>query len=158
MLDSLAGRCGGQNLRISAALLLATVALPLFAAEVYRSHDADGTVVYSDRPEGQDSERVFVATPRISSTPRPAAANDQATAENSPPEVLSGQIRVERTAEEVEAERQRNCAAAQERADRYRVSQRLFRTLPNGEREYLSDAELDEARAQADADVANWCN
>jgi hypothetical protein len=145
-------------LRISAAVLLATLALPLCAAEVYRSQDADGTVVYSDRP-AQGSERVFVATPRISSTPRQPVTSDRATtaAESSQPEVLSGQIRVERTPEEVAAEKERNCAAARERADRYSVSQRLFRTLPNGEREYLSDAELDEARAKADADVANWC-
>jgi hypothetical protein len=81
-----------------------------------------------------------------------------AAPESSQPEVLSGQIRVERTPAEVAAEKERNCAAARERSDRYKVSQRLFRTLPNGEREYLSDAELDEARAKADADVANWCD
>ena len=157
VLDSLAGRCGGENLRISAGVLLAALALPLFAAEVYRSQDADGNIVYSDRP-AQGSERVFVATPRISSTPRQPVTSNAPTAESSQPEALSGQIRVERTPAEVEAERERNCAAARERADRYKVSQRLFRTLPNGEREYLSDAELDAARAQADADVANWCS
>jgi hypothetical protein len=112
--------------------------------------------VYSDRP-GQGAERVFVATPRISSTPRQPVTTAPAAPESSQPEVLSGQIRVERTPAEVAAEKERNCAAARERADRYKVSQRLFRTLPNGEREYLSDAELDEARAKADADVANWC-
>jgi hypothetical protein len=144
-------------LRISAAVLLATLALPLYAAEVYRSQDADGNVVYSDRP-GQGSERVFVATPRISSTPRqPVATDPSATAGSSQPDALSGQIRVERTPAEVAAEKERNCVAARERADRYSISQRLYRTLPNGEREYLSDAELDEARAKAEADVANWC-
>lgn len=144
-------------MRISAAVLLATVAIPLFAAEVYRSHDADGNVVYSDRPEGENAERVFVATTRPSPSPRPAATDAAATAAGTQSEVLGGQVRVERTAEEVAAEKERNCAAAQERADKYKTSLRLFRTLPNGEREYLSDAELDEARAQADADVANWC-
>jgi hypothetical protein len=144
-------------LRISAAILLATLAIPLFAAEVYRSTDADGTVVYSDRPEGQGAERVFIATQRISSGSRPAATNDAATPTSTQPQVTGGQIRVERTPEEVAAEKQRNCAAAQERADKYKTSLRLYRTLENGEREYLSDAELDEARAQADADVANWC-
>jgi hypothetical protein len=144
-------------LRISAAVLLATVAIPLFAAEVYRSHDADGTVVYSDRPASGDAERIFVSTPRVSSSPRPAPTGAAATAEGSQPEVAGGQIRVERTAEEIAAEKERNCTAAQQRADKYKTSLRLFRTLPNGEREYLSDAELDEARAKADADVANWC-
>jgi hypothetical protein len=33
----------------------------------------------------------------------------------------------------------------------------LFRTLPNGEREYLSDAEIDEAKAKAAADVEASC-
>jgi hypothetical protein len=145
-------------LRISAAVLLATVTIPLFAAEVYRSHDAEGNVVYSDRPEGANAERVFVATSRPSSSPRQPVTSDAATAQSSQPEVLGGQIRVERTPEEVAAEKERNCLAAQERADKYKTSLRLFRTLPNGEREYLSDAELDEARAQADADVANWCS
>jgi hypothetical protein len=143
-------------LRISAAVLLATLALPLCAAEVYRSLDAHGNVVYSDRP-ALGAERVFVSTPRISSTPRQPVTSDPATTQSPQPEVLSGQIRVERTPAEVAAEKERNCVAARERADRYSISQRLFRTLPNGEREYLSDAELDEARAKAEADVANWC-
>jgi hypothetical protein len=85
----------------------------------------------------------------VTSAPTPA--------ESSQPEVLGGQIRVERTAAEIAAEKERNCVAARERADRYSTSQRLYRTLPNGEREYLSDAELSEARAKADADVVNWC-
>ena len=145
-------------MRVSAAVLLATVAIPLFAADVYRSYDADGSVVYSDRPS-ETSERVFIATSRGSSSPRQVVTSDAATASASTqPEVLGGQVRVERTPEEVQAERVRNCAAAQERSDKYKVSQRLYRTLPNGEREYLSDAELDEARAKADADVANWCS
>jgi hypothetical protein len=139
-----------------AILVLATVTIPLSAAEVYRSVESDGTVVYSDRPE-EGSQRVTIVTQRGSSGPRQPVTSDATTAESSRPEVLSGQIRVERTAEEVAAERERNCAAARERADKYRVSLRLYRTLPNGEREYLSDAELDEARAKADADVANWC-
>jgi hypothetical protein len=145
-------------LRISAAVLLAILAIPLFAQEVvYRSTDADGNVVYSDRPEGQDAERVFIATQRVSSSPRSAPSNDAATPARAQPEVTGGQIRVERTPAEVAAEKQRNCVAAQERADKYKTSLRLYRTLENGEREYLSDAELDQARAQADADVANWC-
>jgi hypothetical protein len=138
---------------------LATVAIPLAAAEVYRSLDAEGNVAYSDRPEGTNPERVFIATQRPASSPRPAARPAAAAtpAAAQQPEVLGGEVRVERPPQEIEAERQRNCAVARDRAERYKVSQRLYRTLPNGEREYLSDAELDEARAKADADVANWC-
>jgi hypothetical protein len=146
-------------LRLISCALLAVAGLPVFAADVYRSVEPDGTVVYSDRP-GEGTERVTIATlGGSSSTPRTAPPTGGTPARNAAPqaEQLGTEVRVEPTPEETAAERARNCAVAQERAERYRVSQRLYRTLPNGEREYLSDAELDEARARADADVANWC-
>jgi hypothetical protein len=120
--------------------------------------EPDGGVVYSDRPSN-NTERVTIATPNLASSIAAGSPAAETRAPNaaSPPGELGSEVRVGPTAEETAAERVRNCAVAQERAERYRVSQRLFRTLPNGEREYLSDAELDQARARADADVANWC-
>jgi hypothetical protein len=137
---------------------LALIAAPLFAADVYRSVDSSGNVVYSDRPEREGTELIYVATPGT-----PSAARAQANSPAVPPapalasEELSGEVLRERSPDEVAEERARNCALSQERAERYRISRRLYRNLPNGEREYLSDAELDEARAKAEADVANWC-
>jgi Domain of unknown function (DUF4124) len=141
----------------SALILLA--AAPAIAAEVYRSIDENGIVVYSDRP-AEGAQRVHIATPapgtpaQAAQTPAPAADADSAGQD----ETLSGEVARDPTAEELAAERARNCSIAQERADQYRVAHRLYRTLPNGEREYLSDAELDQARSRAEADVANWCN
>ena len=40
------------------------------AADVYRSIDANGNVVYSDRPEGSQAQRVFVEDP---TAPAPGA-------------------------------------------------------------------------------------
>lgn len=146
-------------MRQVSCVLLALVAAPLFAADVYRSIDANGNVAYSDRPAGQSTERIFIATPRASSSPRTQAGVRTAAAPPAGPqsEDLNAEVRQEPRPEEVAAQRARNCTVAQERAERYRVSHRLYRNLPNGEREYLSDAELDEARAKAEADVANWC-
>lgn len=143
-------------MRQVSCVVLALVSLPLIAAEVYRSIDANGNVVYSDRPEeGQSPVRIVVATPAVSAPVRPTPP---ASAEPGPQsEELNAEVLAERSTEEVAAERARNCAVSEERAERYGVSQRLYRNLPNGEREYLSDAELDEARAKAEADVATWC-
>jgi hypothetical protein len=41
--------------------------------------------------------------------------------------------------------------------ERYTVSRRLFRTDAAGEREYLDDGAVAEARAKAAADVEDWC-
>jgi hypothetical protein len=54
--------------------------------------------------------------------------------------------------------RAENCAIARGRVERYSISHRLYRSLPDGEREYLSDAEIDEARARAEADTKEWCD
>ena len=55
------------------------------------------------------------------------------------------------------AERQKNCEIARETQERYTLSRRLFRTNAVGEREYLDDAAVAEARAKAAADVKDWC-
>jgi hypothetical protein len=139
--------------------LLALTASVAYGAEVYRSTDANGVVSYSDRPQGANSQYIYVATPRPPSgmlprgtaapTPGPGQA-DPAVQAPPPPVALPPS--------ELEAQRARNCEIARERQQRYSVAHRLFRTLPNGEREYLSDAEIDDARARAAADVENWCD
>jgi hypothetical protein len=129
-------------------------------AEVYRSTDANGVVRYSDRPDGDNSQSVYVATPRAGRpgnaiTPRQAAkpADDEKAAQDG---AQNGQR--EPTAQELAAVRAKNCQTARERQGKYAVAHRLFRELPNGEREYLSDAEIDEAKAKAAEDVKTWCD
>lgn len=143
--------------RLSCALLFFAAASSL-AAEVYRSVDENGVVVYSDRPDREGTERVFVATTRPPTpTPRPAASASK-DEPSSDPEAIGAETRLEPSAQEVAEERRKNCEIARERAERYRASRRLYRNTSDGEREYLSDAEIDEARASANADVERWCN
>jgi hypothetical protein len=133
--------------------------LPLGAlgADVYRSVDENGQVVYSDRPENAAAERLVVNTTTATGpaeTSRPVSSGNEAAAQAQP----AAEIPREATAAEVAADRARNCQIARERAEAYSVSHRLFRAGPDGEREYLSDAELEEARAKAQSDVASWCD
>jgi Domain of unknown function (DUF4124) len=52
------------NVRIAhGTLFLALLGTAAFGADVYRSTAADGSVSYSDRPEGADAQFVFTATP-----------------------------------------------------------------------------------------------
>lgn len=155
--------CGAINRRLALRLLgctlLALAATAATAADVYRSVDAQGNVSYSDRPQNDDAERVAVIASRAASEPaRPqAAAAPQPTAPESEPATAEPPAPQPTRAEQA-AERARNCEVARERATRYAESRRLYRNTPEGEREYLSDAEIDEARARAAADVETWCN
>jgi hypothetical protein len=150
-----------MNLRIvPGTLLLALLGTVAHGADVYRTTAPDGTVSYTDRPQSADSEFVFSATPRGPRT-TPAAQTGQtaAPAGATPPEAPAVPTLPDGpSAAELRAQRQRNCEIARERNDRYTVSRRLFRTNAAGEREYLDDAAVAEARAKAAADVQDWCD
>jgi hypothetical protein len=145
--------------RVLACVILTMAATSALAAEVYRFVEPDGTVVYTDRPSSTDAVQIMLATRRP--VPVAQATNSQATP---PPAIPAGvqaagdqrPTRAERA--RAAAERERNCEIARQRAESYNTSHRLYRALPNGEREYLNDAEIDEARSQAESDVANWCD
>lgn len=142
-------------MRRAAILILGLAALPLGAAEVYKSVDENGNVVYSDRPDSAGQELIVVNTTPAPSNPTPIArprsqGGDEADAEGA--EQPRREL-VEPTAEE----RAERCAVARDRVARYSVAHRLYRTGADGEREYLNDAQIDEARARAASDVDNWC-
>jgi len=148
--------------RAIAVIPLALVAANLCASEVYRSVAPDGTVIYSDRPSGPDAEPLFVAAQRPSRAPTPpSAAESSPQAASTPaaePPAEYDEAEARRVERELAEQRERNCAIARARVQNYNAAHRLYRQLPNGEREYLSDAEIDEARAQAAADVEAWCS
>ena len=87
MLDSLALQRETRtcvSLRAPSCSLLTTLTATSFGAEVYRSKAADGTVSYSDRPQGNNPEFVYIATPRAARSAQlaqpgaPAAQGGQA--------------------------------------------------------------------------------
>ena len=150
-----------MNLRVgSTTLLLALLGTTAYAADVYRSTAPDGTVVYSDRPESADSQFVYSATPRAPRTqPGSGPAASRPGAASSPPQAPAIPTLPDGPpSAQLKAERQKNCEIARETQQRYTLSRRLFRTNAVGEREYLDDAAVAEARAKAAADVKDWCD
>jgi hypothetical protein len=151
-----------MNLRIAhGTLLLTLVGTAAFAADIYRSTAPDGTVSYSDRPQGADAEFVYSATPRIPRTAPgtvPVVPGTSTANTAPPPEAPAAPTLPDGpTSTELRAERQKNCEVAREVQARYAYSRRLFRTNAVGDREYLDDAAVAEARAKAAADVQDWC-
>ncbi len=152
-----------MNLRFGAStLLLALLGAAAHAADIYKSTAPDGTVSYSDRPIGANAEFVTAVvsrTPRAAAAPSGEARNTRAAAtpEALPEAPAAPTLPEGPTAAELLLQRQKNCEIAREREQRYTVSRRLYRTNAAGEREYLDDAAVAEARAKAAADVKDWC-
>lgn len=133
----------------------------VFAADIYRSVDENGRTVFSDRPGESDAvERIEVSTAAGRTAQAGAAGTDDASGETEADEsesALGAQIPRESTPEEIASDRARNCEYARQMQETYSTAHRLYRTGSDGEREYLSDAEIDAARSRAQSNVAEWC-
>lgn len=144
-------------------LTLAACGLAAVAAhaDVYKYTDENGNVQYTDKPRTLPAERLDVRTQKtdlVAAQQRQEAEMrrmqeaDQARRQNAAAQAdaragaaLSAKDKAER------------CAKARERYDSYMNSQRLYETLPNNERRYLTDDELDAARAAAKASMESLC-
>ena len=146
-----------------ATILLSLLWTGAYAADVYRSTAPDGTVSFSDRPQGADAQFVIATrgTGHAAPAPAPASSSAEPAAATAAPEAAAPPAPLpddSPTAAQLRQERQKNCEIARERQERYTLSRRLFRTNAAGEREYLDDAAIAEARAKAAADVQDWCS
>ena len=108
-------------------LLLVFLATAAYGGQVYRSTDANGNVVFSDRPS-EKSEPVNVAVPAAGKPGNPITPRDaKAAAGNTQPGAqanAAGDQKKEKvqTPAEKDAERAKNCASARERKTIRRVA------------------------------------
>jgi phage protein D len=140
-------------------LLALAITAPATANDVYRTVNEHGVVVYSDRPLSAQSQRVRVdakatAPQAAAPAPAPAAAPDEDT-ERRQREADLATLTAAR-AEQANI-RAAACRQAQAAAKSYEESPRLFETLPDGGRRYLSDEEIVQARLEARRAVADYC-
>jgi hypothetical protein len=131
-------------------------------AIVYKWLDAQGKVQYGDRPpNGVHAEVVEGLATHASTSPtarptEPAPAAAQRPANPNQPKADDAVKKA--VANDVAQGREKQCAEARER---YRIlieGRRLFKTLDNGEREYLTSEEIDSQRLDAKRDIDATCD
>ena len=148
--------------------LLVTVAVALTAGgsalsgEIYKWTDENGNVHYEDRPLGGDStERVNIASRSTDNSAVKAsidarrdrvAAREEARAERAAAEAEATE------AAQAEEDRKQKCSEYRTRMESYLQSQRLYREDENGERTYLDDQQILEARAKVQEKIQEYCN
>jgi hypothetical protein len=143
-------------------LMIAGLSTVAVADTVYKWLDTSGQVHYTDRPPEMPGARVLGIFERdmieetVADAQPPSQASDGTSSgfDDGPAsrDVVSS---VEADMATVRAEQ---CKQAQGRYKTYIESRRLFRQLPNGEREYLTDEELTQARIEARQAVEDFCN
>ncbi len=142
------------------ALTITLVACTLISgwvhADVYRFTDDKGQVQYTDKPQVLPAERLRVQSQQTDMVAIKATEGAALAAKGR--ETTQAQQAEARQASELSAkDKAERCVKARERYDQYMNSQRLYKTLPNGERSYLSDAEMDTARNSAKSSMEEFC-
>lgn len=149
------------RIRLILLATLTVVAGPVLA-DVYMWQDADGTVHYGDKPGTREATKLDIQT---RSTDKAAVTERYQERQSARLEsnAASAERRATKEQQEADAAKQRaekeaRCEKARERLTSYINSRRLYRVDESGERQYLDDAQIDEARAKAEEAVTEHCN
>jgi hypothetical protein len=150
-------------LRFSTTLTLATLVLlaATAGADVYKYVDEKGNVQYTDKPATLPAERLNVQSQKTDTVAAQQRADadvkriqDADKARNKTANQQSDQSAASELSAKDKAER---CIKARERYDTAMNSRRLYQPGDNGERRYLSDAEIDAARNSAKVSMDELC-
>jgi len=144
-------------LRSSAFVLLFLCAFGV-SAEVYRWTDNTGRVHYSDRPHGDEAEKLKIKSKRTDKAALAQAKQDKLDAEQAA--LAEAQIKKEIDDEAMaNAEiRKENCKRSKEALNGIKSAERLYVANDAGEREYLSNKQILKRINRAEKDVEDWCN
>ncbi|MCW5569695.1 MAG: DUF4124 domain-containing protein [Steroidobacteraceae bacterium] len=147
-------------MRLLFAVALVFALVPLTAqADVYRWVDATGQEHYSDLPV-EGAELIRTTTPRPPSaggTPPRAAATPGPAMISAAGDAQATRDAERAVARDLAAQRAKDCTEAKARYEKSLQARRIFRTLENGEREFLSDAEADKVRVANRATMETAC-
>ncbi len=148
-------------------------------AQVYKCVDAGGKIVYLQDPCPANMKPGTMSrkpTPAPAAAPADSAAKGGAAkgdaAKKSGPKNAAEQEQEfrkrqqdrdkaakESTLKSAETQRkEENCRIAQQNLAQYEIGGRITRASPQGERYYLDDAQAEQEKAKARADVAQACN
>jgi len=134
------------------------------SAVVYKWVDAQGKLQYGDRPPDGVHAEVVELLVAHNSTSRSAPASTQ-----SPPTQTASAAKTaaptmkdindkNAIAQDVAQTRDKQCTEAQEHYKKLIEGRRMYKTGPNGERQFLSSEEIDTERLNAKQEVDSICN
>lgn len=149
----------------SSALILMLAAAALAAgtagADVYKYKDEKGHVEYTDKPATLPAERLNVQSQKTDvvamQARQEAEQKRQQEADKSRQQTAGAKADQQAATQLTAKDKAERCTKARERYDTYMNSQKLYEQQPNGERRYLTSAELDTARAAAKTTMDAMC-
>ena len=135
---------------------------PALAGEIYKFVDDDGNVHFVDRPSGQSGEErlqlTYARTSNAAIEGQIKSRQEYMEAREKAREEEMTQREAEETMRVEERQRAKKCEEHRARLESYLQARRLYRQNDAGEREYLDDSEMLEARRQVEDKIAETCS
>jgi hypothetical protein len=139
-------------------LAIAIAFAPLAGADLYKYVDKDGKTVYSDQPPANvESQHLHVNTGvSTSSAPAKSAVDRDKDLEKGRAESRDRAKKADAEANNAKVAEQK-CAQATQNFKTYEDGGKLFRYTKDGERELLSDDEIEAKRKESKAEMDEAC-
>ena len=139
-------------------LALAVALAPPAMAQLYKYVDKNGKTVYSDTPPPDaDTKSVRVPTGGVTNVPAPKSAVEQ-NKDNEKARKADAE-KSKKASEEAAraAQNEQRCAQLKSNLQLYTDGGRIQKTNEKGERDFMSDAEIESARARTQREMEEAC-
>lgn len=152
-----------KNLQPLILLTLCLLCLsPLsIAGKIYKWTDSEGQVHYGERPPSGQAKQIKVPTaPAHSPAPAARPANQQEATQkllDSFDKERKEKAETEAKAAKEQARREKNCSSAKRRIAGLKIGGRQYEVDEQGNRHYLSEAEIQSRLAEAQQYADKWC-
>ena len=149
----------------TAFLLTAAAAVlaagPAAAGDVYKFKDDKGNVLYTDKPSTLPAERLNIQSQKTDVVAAQTRAQEELKrlqdADKAEAAAATQNREKQQSAQQTASSNADACTKAKQRYESYTSSQRLYEQTADGQRRYLTDQELDAARASAKASMDVMC-
>jgi hypothetical protein len=133
------------------------------AAEVFKTKDAQGNIIYTDRPESLPAQKVNVATRSTDKAEvqreYEAQMQQNTAADKARADAAQQKVEVGEAKDLTAADRAKRCLDARNRYEQVMAAHRLYEPgEQEGERRYLDSKEIDNARASAKKTMDEFCS
>ena len=142
---------------LGALVALCCPLMPAPAQEVYRSVDADGHVVYSDRGASKSAPKSTVHVNEGDPAEAARIAKEQQLLQAEDAQRAKQQATDEKNKASADQKKQAACQNARNYYYRLRDSGRIYQRDSDGNRVYYSDSEADTLREQAKRAMSSAC-
>jgi hypothetical protein len=146
--------------RVTLAIALFATLCPgahLLAQEVYKSVDAQGHVVYSDRGTAKDSAKTSVRVEEPAPAEVARLAREQQTLKTAEQERAKREAADDKTKAADDRRKKSACDSARKQYEHLMDSGRIYQRDADGNRMYLSDEDADKMRQQARHAMTDAC-